>query len=163
MAKSGQEQTVAHVSDSFQTLVNLGYLKDNSVMICPRSHDMAIPAGSETIPDPKTWTWGGIRLNTPCLPVKKSSKLSVYMNPELSYTLRRHELKDKDGRSDAELMVDKWLRPTGRDGGALPGAKLGNHHQGLVLGYADGHVEFTKKDDISGLKRIFKVMRMRID
>ncbi|MDF1667752.1 MAG: hypothetical protein P1V97_38805, partial [Planctomycetota bacterium] len=148
MAGKNEAQSEEQVSDAFQSLIYLKCADNSDVFVCPNSEDFPIESDVQDPDFPRSWSWKGQRhSDLSKAPVHCSSKMSVFSNLELSYTMRRRLIDFKTARSDTMILADKALR-TSESG------NLGNHRDGFNIAFSDGHVEFYKLDDKVLLERL---------
>ena len=149
MAWGNEAQSNEQVSDAFRTLYYYQYIDTTEVFLCPHSEDFEIKFSDKVLENPKKWDWKGELANnwkTP--PVKRSSKMDVFMNLQLSYTMARKRINESTARSDTMILADKAIR-------LGPDSATGNHNDGFNVAFVDGHVEFYPKEDTAIMKRLF--------
>lgn len=146
MTELSKDHTNEEISDVYRSLIQLKYCDNAEIFICPRSNqNYRKPNETETI-NPRFWNWAGEE-NSAKPACIQSSGVDVLQNSELSYTYRRKKLRGDQGRSDDMITADKARKDS---------EGKGCHFDGYNVGYADGHVEFTKQTEVELLERLRK-------
>lgn len=149
MAGANEAQSNEQVSDAFRTLYYYQYIDTTEVFLCPSSEDFEIKPSDKVLENPKKWDWKGeLALNWKKAPVQRSSKMDVFMNLQLSYTMARKRINESTARSDTMILADKSLRDE-------PDSATGNHNEGFNVAFVDGHIEFFSRDETAVMKRLF--------
>jgi prepilin-type processing-associated H-X9-DG protein len=147
MTSLKKRHTEEHVSDVYRTLIQLKYMDNSEVFICPQSEEIFIQPAQIVMDDPKLWDWNGV--SGSAVPACKApSKLSVYDNNELSYTYMGKMLNASRARSDDVMIADKSMR--------VDSNGQGNHLGGYNVGFADGHSEFIHESNQKMIDKLFE-------